>query len=48
MQAQLKAKEIASLPLGNYRNYQSLLNLVPGTTPAVFQNAITDTPERAL
>ncbi len=46
--AELKAKEIASLPLGNYRNYQTLLNLVPGTTPAGFQNAVTDTPGRAL
>src|SRR2546426_623577 len=46
--AELKSKEIASLPLGNYRNYQTLLNLVPGTTPAGFQNAVTDTPGRAL
>jgi len=46
--SQLKSKEIESLPLGNYRNYQSLLNLVPGTTPAGFQNAITDTPARSL
>jgi hypothetical protein len=46
--AELKSKEIESLPLGNYRNYQSLLNLVPGTTPAAFQNAVTDTPARAL
>jgi Carboxypeptidase regulatory-like domain/TonB dependent receptor-like, beta-barrel len=46
--SQLRSKEIESLPLGNYRNYQSLLNLVPGTTPAGFQNAITDTPARAL
>jgi carboxypeptidase family protein len=46
--AELKSKEISSLPLGNYRNYQTLLNLVPGTTPAVFQNAVTDSPARAL
>jgi outer membrane receptor protein involved in Fe transport len=37
------------LPLPNiYRNYQSLLNLIPGTTPAGFQNAVVDTPSRAL
>ena len=30
--AELKSGEIESLPLGNYRNYQTLLNLVPGTT----------------
>jgi Carboxypeptidase regulatory-like domain/TonB dependent receptor len=46
--AELRSKEITSLPLGNYRNYQTLLNLVPGTTPAGFQNAVTDTPARAL
>jgi hypothetical protein len=46
--AELKSKEITNLPLGNYRNYQSLLNLVPGATPAGFQNAVTDTPARAL
>src|SRR5262245_39659026 len=48
LHAELKSQELTNLPLGNYRNYQSLLNLVPGTTPAGFQNAITDTPARAL
>src|SRR5262249_27253404 len=48
LHAELKSQEITNLPLGNYRNYQSLLNLVPGTTPAAFQNAVTDTPARAL
>ncbi|HEY2946201.1 MAG TPA: TonB-dependent receptor [Vicinamibacteria bacterium] len=48
LHSELGAKEISSLPLNNYRNYQSLLNLVPGATPARFQNAITDTPARAL
>ncbi len=46
--AQLETKEITNLPLGNYRNYQTLINLVPGTTPGQFQNAVTDTPQRAL
>ena len=45
---QLESKEISSLPMGAYRNYQSLINLVPGATPAAFQNAVTDTPQRAL
>ena len=36
------------MPLNQYRNYQTLINLVPGATPGVFQNAIADTPERAL
>jgi hypothetical protein len=48
VQGELKAEAIEELPLGNYRNYQELLNLVPGTTPAGFQNAITDTPARSL
>jgi len=48
VKSEINGKEIQSLPINNYRNYQSLLNLVPGTTPAAFQNANTDTPERAL
>ena len=48
LHAELKSGEITALPLGNYRNYQTLLNLVPGTTPAQFQNAPIDTPARAL
>jgi carboxypeptidase family protein/TonB-dependent receptor-like protein len=39
---------ILDMPLNQYRNYQTLINLVPGATPGVFQNAIADTPERAL
>ncbi len=45
---QLETKEITDLPIGAYRNYQTLINLVPGATPARFQNAVTDTPARAL
>ena len=44
----LRPEEIVNLPLNQYRNYQTLLNLVPGATPPVFQNAQTDTPGRAL
>ena len=44
----LDKEAIENLPLSNYRNYQTLLNLVPGATPAQFQNAVTDTPGRAL
>src|SRR5258708_5550827 len=46
--AEIESRQITSLPLSNYRNYQSLINLVPGATPAAFQNSITDTPGRAL
>jgi hypothetical protein len=45
---ELSEKAVRNLPLPNYRNYQTLINLVPGATPAVFQNAVTDTPGRAL
>ncbi len=44
----LKPEDVTNLPLNQYRNYQTLLNLVPGATPPVFQNAQTDTPGRAL
>ena len=44
----LTPQEMANLPLPNYRNYQSLFNLVPGATPTQFQNSVTDTPQRSL
>jgi hypothetical protein len=44
----IEAQQLQSLPLFSYRNYQELINLVPGATPAAFQNSITDTPQRAL
>ncbi len=45
---ELKTAEISNLPLSNYRNYQKLIDLVPGATPARFQNAVIDSPARAL
>lgn len=45
---ELTSQTIANVPLPGYRNYQSLMNLVPGATPAAFQNAVVDTPGRAL
>src|SRR6266849_578934 len=45
---ELTEKAILNMPLNQYRNFQTLINLVPGATPGVFQNAIADTPERAL
>ncbi len=44
----LESQAVTTLPLGNYRNYQTLINLVPGATPAAQQNAIIDTPGRSL
>jgi len=44
----LTSEEVTNLPLNQYRNYQALINLVPGATPAQFQNAEIDTPGRSL
>jgi len=35
----IEAKQIADLPLGTNRNFQSLLNLVPGTAPATYEHS---------
>lgn len=45
---ELAAKQVSELPLPAYRNYQSLMNLVPGATPAIYQNAVIASPGRAL
>ncbi len=44
----LRPEDVVNLPLNQYRNYQALMNLVPGATPPALQNAQTDTPGRAL
>jgi carboxypeptidase family protein len=46
--SRFNAKEVMDLPLPEFRNYQSLLDLVPGSTPSDFQNAEIDTPARSL
>jgi hypothetical protein len=48
VKSEISGKELNTLPLAAYRNYQALINLVPGATPSRFQNANSDTPERAL
>ena len=48
VRTELASQAITSMPLPGYRNYQSLINLVPGASPAAFQNAVVDTPGRAL
>ncbi len=45
---ELSSVAITQLPLPQNRNYQSLINLVPGSTPARMQNSEVDTPGRAL
>jgi hypothetical protein len=44
----ITSQAISQMPLPGYRNYQSLMNLVPGATPTRFQNSATDTPGRSL
>src|SRR5262245_43861308 len=47
LSTELNSVQVTSLPLNQYRNYQTLLNLVPGATPVQFQNAEIDTPGRS-
>ena len=35
----IEAEDVSQMPLSTNRNFQSLLNLVPGTAPAVFQHS---------
>jgi hypothetical protein len=48
LHVEINTKEVTDLPLANYRNYQSLINLVPGATPGVQQNSLLGAPARAL
>ncbi len=48
LHTELTSQEIINLPLNQYRNYQALMNLVPGASPAQLQNAEIDTPGRSL
>ena len=45
---ELQPKAITDMPLNQYRNYQALMNLVPGATPGAFQNSTGSTPQRSL
>jgi hypothetical protein len=38
IRTEITSREVTNLPLSNYRNFQSLINLVPGATPANFQH----------
>src|SRR4029434_4950457 len=48
LNTEINSVQVTSLPLNQYRNYQTLINLVPGATPVQFQNAEIDTPGRSL
>jgi hypothetical protein len=45
---EISSAAITVLPLDQNRNYQTLINLVPGATPGRMQNSEVDTPGRAL
>ncbi len=45
---EINSKSVTEMPLGGNRNYQTLINLAPGTTPAAFINSSTDNPGQPL
>ncbi len=42
------SKQLTQIAIGGYRNFQTMMDFIPGSTPAAFQNASTDSPARAL
>ena len=46
--SEINSKTVVELPLPAYRNYQSMINLVPGATPAAEQNSLGASPQRSL
>jgi outer membrane receptor protein involved in Fe transport len=48
LNVEISSRAVENIPLGAYRNFQNLMNLVPGATPANFQNSVGSTPARAL
>ena len=46
--AEISSRTVVELPLPAYRNFQSLINLVPGATPAALQNSVGASPQRSL
>ncbi len=48
LHADISSEQLTQVAVAGYRNFQSLIDLIPGSTPGAFQNASTDTPARAL
>jgi hypothetical protein len=46
--SEISSKTVVELPLPSYRNFQSMINLVPGATPAALQNSVGASPQRSL
>jgi uncharacterized protein (UPF0333 family) len=47
LHTELSAADLKDLPVGHYRSFQSLINLVPGATPGVIANSLQTSPERS-
>jgi hypothetical protein len=45
---ELTTRELNNLPIGGYRNFQSLLGLVPGVTPPADSNSIAGNPAGSM
>lgn len=45
---ELGTRELNNLPIGGYRNFQSLLGLVPGVTPPADSNSIAGNPAGSM
>jgi hypothetical protein len=48
LHADISSAQLSQITIAGYRNFQSMIDLVPGAMPSAFQNASTDTPSRAL
>jgi hypothetical protein len=48
LHTELSASDLTDLPVGHYRNYQSLINLVPGAVPGSLVNSLQTSPERSI
>ena len=46
--SEINSRTVVELPLPRYRNFQSMLDLVPGATPSGFQNSVGISPQRSL
>jgi hypothetical protein len=46
--ADISSEQLTQVTVGGYRNFQSMMDLIPGVMPSAFQNASTDSPARAL
>ena len=48
LHTELSATDLTDIPVGHYRNFQSLINLVPGAVPGGLVNSLQTSPERSI